>query len=91
MMAKSETLTIDLPEKLARAVHRAVDRGDYLDPADVVSAALLEWVDRGSPPAMSVQRLRELVDEAETSGEADEEFDVEALLAHAHASRPGQT
>ena len=82
-MAKDDTLTLTLPEPLAEEVRRAVQRGDYSTPTDVVSAALSVWIECGSPPAMTTVRLRELVEEAEQSGEEEGDFDLDALLAEA--------
>ena len=67
-MPKPESLTLTLPDPIAREVQRAVERGDYSEPADVVTAALNDWIERGSPPAMTTARLRELVEKAERSG-----------------------
>ena len=86
-MAKGETLIVTLPESLAREVERAVEKGGYSEPDDVVAAALSDWIERGSPPAMTTDRLRELIDEAERSGEEDGDFDVEAILAEARGTK----
>ena len=64
-MAHDETLTLTLPEPLAHEARRAVERGDYSEPSDVVAAALNAWIERGSPPAMTTARLRELIKEAD--------------------------
>lgn len=85
-MAKDETLTLKLPEPLAEEVRRAVARGDYATPTELVSMALNVWIERGSPPAMTTARLRELVEEAERSGEEEGDFDLDALLAEAKKS-----
>jgi Arc/MetJ-type ribon-helix-helix transcriptional regulator len=87
----ADTLTLTLPEPLAREVQRAVESGGYSQPVDVVTAALKDWVERGSPPAMTNDRLRELVREADQAGEEpDEDFDIEELIAEAHRSSPSK-
>ena len=83
MMAKSEPLTLTLPEPLAREVRRVVERGDYPEPGEVVAAALSDWIERGSPPAMTPDRLRELIEEAEQAGEAAGDFEIDELLEEA--------
>jgi len=85
-MANGETFTLTLPEPLAHEVRRAVERGDYSAPSDVVAAALSAWIEGGSPPAMTESRLRDLVKEAEQSDEEEVDFDVEALLAEARGA-----
>lgn len=88
-MADRDRLTLTLPEPLAREVQRAVDHGGYAEPADVVTAALNDWIERGSPPAMTTDRLRELVAEADEAGEEpDENFDIEALILEARRINP---
>jgi len=82
-MAKDDSLTLTLPEPLAEEVRRAVQRGDYSTATDVVTAALNVWIERGSPPAMTTSRLRELVEEAERSDDEEGDFDLDALLAEA--------
>lgn len=82
-------ITLTLPEPLAREVQRAVERGGYAEPADVVTAALSDWIERGSPPAMTAERLRDLVREADQAGEEpDENFDIEELIAEARRLNP---
>lgn len=85
-MTKIEPLTIYLPEPLAREVMRVVERGGYSEPADVVAAALNDWIDRGSPPAMTTARMRELVAEAEQAGEEDRDFDIEEIIAESRTT-----
>jgi Arc/MetJ-type ribon-helix-helix transcriptional regulator len=85
-MADDETLTLTLPDNLTREVRRAVEQGGYDGPDDVVAAALRVWIERGSPPAMTAVRLRELVEETDKSGEEDGDFDIEELLAEIHGS-----
>lgn len=47
-----------------------------------MTAALNDWIERGSPPAMTTDRLRELVREADEAGEEpDPDFDIEELIA----------
>jgi len=82
-MAKDDSLTLTLPEPLAEEVRRAVQRGDYSTATDVVTPALNVWIERGSPPAMTTSRLRELVEEAERSDDEEGDFDLDALLAEA--------
>ena len=86
-MADVDRLTLELPEPLAGEVRRAVERGDYSEPADVVAAALNAWIERGSPPAMTDGRLRELIAEADQAGEEPgEEFSIDAFLTEARRS-----
>jgi Arc/MetJ-type ribon-helix-helix transcriptional regulator len=90
-MAHDETLTLTLPEPLAHEVRRAVERGDYSEPSDVVAAALNAWIERGSPPAMTTARLRELIKEAEESSEEETDLDLDELIAEARrSSAPGR-
>jgi Arc/MetJ-type ribon-helix-helix transcriptional regulator len=86
-MTKTETLVVTLSEPLALEIKRAVEKGGYSAPGDVVAAALNDWVERGSPPAMTTERLRELIDEAERAGEEEGEFDIEAILAEARDAK----
>lgn len=86
-MANSDTLSLTLPDNLTREVHRAVEQGGYDAPDDVIAAALRVWIERGSPAAMTDVRLRELVQEADQSGEEGGDFDIEALLAEARGSK----
>jgi Arc/MetJ-type ribon-helix-helix transcriptional regulator len=65
-----------LPRPLAHEVRRAVERGDYSEPSEVVGAALSAWIKRDSPPAKTEWRLREFVKEAEESGEEDGDLDL---------------
>ena len=85
-MIDDETLTLTLPRPLAHEVRRAVERGDYSEPSEVVAAALSAWIERGSPPAITDARLRELVKEAEEAGEEDGDLDVDQFLAEAQSS-----
>jgi len=85
-MSNDETLTLTLPRPLAHEVRRAVERGDYSEPSDVVAAALSVWIERGSPPAMTDSRVRELVEEADQSGEEQGNLDLDELLAEARGS-----
>jgi Arc/MetJ-type ribon-helix-helix transcriptional regulator len=89
-MAKDDGLILTLPEPLAEEVRRAVERGDYSTATDVVSAALNVWIERGSPPSMTTSRLRQLVEEAERSGEEEGDFDLDALLAEARGTVQGK-
>ena len=84
-MANDQTFTLTLPDNLTREVRRAVEHGGYDGAGEVVAAALRVWIERGSPPALTTARLRELVEEAEASGEEDGDFDIEAVLAEARA------
>jgi Arc/MetJ-type ribon-helix-helix transcriptional regulator len=87
-MSNADTLRLTLPEALAREVRRAIEKGDFETPDDVVATALRVWIERGSPPPMTEARLRELIAEADNSGEEDGDFDIDALIAEARASMP---
>jgi Arc/MetJ-type ribon-helix-helix transcriptional regulator len=84
-MANRDALILTLPEPFASEVKRAVKEGGYSEPEDVVAAALSDWIARGRPPAMTAARLRELVEEAERSGEEVGDFDVESLIKELHS------
>jgi hypothetical protein len=52
----------------------------------VVAPALSAWIERGSPPAMTDSRLRDLIKEAEEADEEEGDLDVDRLLAEARSS-----
>jgi Arc/MetJ-type ribon-helix-helix transcriptional regulator len=86
-VTNDETLTLTLPPPLAREVQRAVERGDFSKPSEVVAAALNVWIERGSPPAMTDARLRALIQEADQSGEEEGDLDLDGLLAEARTAK----
>jgi len=57
-MAKSRDITISLPRELHQFLQRKVREDDYLDPADVLREALLEFKELDEYRQSKLRRLR---------------------------------
>jgi Arc/MetJ-type ribon-helix-helix transcriptional regulator len=60
-MAKLRDITVPLPHELHQFLKRKVKEDDYLDPADVVREALLEFKEQDEYRQHKLQRLRQQV------------------------------
>jgi antitoxin ParD1/3/4 len=67
-MAEFERVSVLLPPELARSIQEAVDGERYFVASDVVIDALQDWQVKQQVRASKLQRLQELVAEAEASG-----------------------
>ena len=57
-MIKSESLNVELPADLSKAVQRAIADGDYASPSDIVRSALHEWQVKRSSQDEGIESLR---------------------------------
>jgi|SRR5688572_7427716 len=60
-MAKSRDITVSLPKELHLFLQRKVKEDDYLDPADVVREALLEFKELDEYRRHKLKRLRQQI------------------------------
>jgi antitoxin ParD1/3/4 len=65
-MAKTETLTVDVPAELLAQIRGAVQSGDYASDQDIISEALMDWSSRRSEGLVEdIEWLRQAVKEAD--------------------------
>ena len=90
-MEDFETLTVQLPADLARAVREAVDGQRYVIVADVVVDALGDWQVKQQIRVAKVQRLRELIDAGLASGVEPMAVDeIERIIREGRAQLAGR-
>lgn len=70
-MGKLERITVTLSEELVATVRAAVDEGSYASTSEVVREALRDWHARQLDELRSVQELRAMIRQAETSPTVD--------------------
>ena len=64
-MAKLERITVTMPEEMAAKLRAAVDAGSYATTSEIVREALRDWSDYQDRRQAAVERLKEMVAEAE--------------------------
>ena len=64
-MGKLERITITLPEEMAARLRTAVDSGEYATTSEVVRDALRDWNEHQERKQAALERLRQLVAEAD--------------------------
>jgi Arc/MetJ-type ribon-helix-helix transcriptional regulator len=67
-MAKTETLTVEVPEELVAAMRGAVHDGDSLSDDEVISDALTRWNENRTLHDEDTARIRAAVQEAIAEG-----------------------
>lgn len=65
MTSAARTIMLTVPGDVADRMDGAVERGEFASPADLVAAALDQWVSHPEPPA---ERLRDMWREGLNSG-----------------------
>lgn len=68
-MGRMERLSVDIPQEVNEIVEEAVASGEFASASEMVSSALAEWKSSRLIHGYTVEELRELVREAEESGE----------------------
>lgn len=66
-MAGEQTITVKVPDVLAKRIQSAVERGEFASPSDVVCAALDLWSVEGEQEP-EIEQLRKLWLEGVESG-----------------------
>lgn len=64
-MSKLERITVAMPEEMAAKLRAAVDSGGYATTSEVVREALREWNDEQDRKRAGIDRLKQLVAEAD--------------------------
>ncbi|WP_427968812.1 ribbon-helix-helix domain-containing protein [Altererythrobacter sp.] len=64
-MSRLERITITMPEEMAAKLRAAVERGEYATTSEVVREALRDWSDEQERRADAVERVKQMVEEAE--------------------------
>ncbi|AKM07561.1 ribbon-helix-helix domain-containing protein [Pelagerythrobacter marensis] len=64
-MGKLERITVTMPEEMAAKLRAAVDSGSYATTSEVVREALRDWSDEQDRREAAIERLKEMVAEAE--------------------------
>ena len=67
-MSTFEKITIDITPELASYVRSTVDAGQYDSMSEAIRDAIRVWIERRDLLGYSVEELRELVLEGESSG-----------------------
>jgi antitoxin ParD1/3/4 len=82
-MTKAEKLEVFLSPEIAAAVKDAMAGGEYNSVSDVISDALSEWHISRAGDGLTVEELRQLVQEGIDSGPGRFES-IEEIIAEAH-------
>jgi antitoxin ParD1/3/4 len=85
-VASIERLTVALPERMAKAIRKAVNAGEYASTSEVVRDALRFWEQRRELRSREIAALRRAWDEGKASGDAGP-FDIARLIAEEKAAR----
>lgn len=64
-MSQLERITVTMPEEMAAKLRAAVQRGDYATTSEVVREALRDWSDYQDRRQAGIERLKQMVAEAE--------------------------
>lgn len=67
-MAGVEKMTIALTPEMAGFVRNAVEAGDYASTSEAIREAVREWKDRRDLLGYTIEELRNLVHEGDSSG-----------------------
>lgn len=90
-MAKTESVTVDLPDAVAKEMREAIESGEYASSGDVFQDAMLDWSRKRWLEGPDVTaRLREAALDGLASG-GWEPFDMDAILAGARADHQAKT
>ncbi len=76
-MGKLERITVTMPEEMAAKLREAVESGSYATTSEIVREALRGWNEHRERQQAAIERIRELIAEAEK----DEPLDGPAVLA----------
>lgn len=68
-MGRMERLNIEIPREASEIVEEAVASGEFASASEMVTSALAEWKSSRLIHGYTVEELRELVREADESGE----------------------
>lgn len=64
-MGKLERITVTMPEEMAAKMRLAVESGEYATTSEIVREALRGWNEQQERRHAAIERVRELISEAE--------------------------